>query len=144
MSTEQTVERTEAQAAGSAAEAAEEILAFRSFRLQVLRTRRLSPSFMRVTFTGDDLAAFADNGHDQRIKIILPLPDGTFSPIGDGSDWYFRWRALPEALRNPIRTYTVRAVRREARELDVDFVLHGDISPASRWATYAAPATRSW
>ncbi|MBG0833164.1 siderophore-interacting protein [Planomonospora sp. ID67723] len=130
------------RAAEGAAQEAAEIPAYRPFHLQVLRTSRLSPSFVRVTFTGDDLAGFADNGFDQRIKVILPLADGTFTPLGDGADWYLRWRALPEALRNPIRTYTVRALRQAPRELDVDFVLHGDISPASRWATYAAPGDR--
>ncbi|GIH93306.1 siderophore-interacting protein [Planobispora siamensis] len=125
------------------AEQAEEISAYRPFDVRVLRVRRLSPSFVRITFTGDDLTLFADKGNDQRIKVVLPLPDGTFSPIGQGSDWYQRWRMLPEALRNPIRTYTVRAVRQPAGELDVDFVLHGDSSPASRWATYAAPGHRA-
>ncbi|GGS95746.1 siderophore-interacting protein [Planobispora rosea] len=145
MSIEQSLEQAETRAAGSTAAEGEEIPSFRAFHLQVLRTRRLSPSFMRITFTGDDLDSFADNGFDQRVKVILPLADGTFTPIGDDSDWYLRWRALPEALRNPIRTYTVRAVRQEPlkpAELDIDFVLHGDTSPASRWATYAAPGHR--
>ncbi|WP_281260501.1 siderophore-interacting protein [Pseudosporangium ferrugineum] len=35
--------------------------------------------------------------------------------------------------------YTVRAFRPAVCELDVDFVLHGDTSPASRWAGSAAP-----
>lgn len=33
-----------------------------------------------------------------------------------------------------MRTYTVRAVRPDVRELDVDLVRHGDAGPASRWA----------
>ncbi|GAA2875098.1 siderophore-interacting protein [Streptosporangium fragile] len=127
VSSEQTVERPA------------EAVPFRSFQVRVLRTLRLSPSFVRITFGGEDLADFADNGFDQRIKVILPLPGGGFTPLGDDADWYQRWRALPQELRNPIRTYTVRAVRPGARELDVDFVLHGETSPASRWATYAAP-----
>lgn len=116
-----------------------DILAYRPFHVKVLRTLRLSPSFVRVTFGGEDLSAFADNGFDQRIKVILPLPGGGFTPIGAGADWYQRWRALPAELQNPIRTYTARAVRPERRELDVDFVLHGDTGPASRWVIHAAP-----
>lgn len=128
---EQTVERVE------------EILPYCAFHVRVLRTLRLSPSFLRVTFGGEELSAFADNGFDQRIKLILPLPDGGFTPLGDGADWYQRWRALPSELRNPIRTYTVRAVRPRRCELDIDFVLHGDAGPASRWATHAAPGHRA-
>ncbi|GAA0841449.1 siderophore-interacting protein [Streptosporangium amethystogenes subsp. fukuiense] len=115
---------------------------YRGHHVEVLRTARLSPSFVRVTFGGEDLAGFADKGFDQRIKVILPLPDGSLTPLGDGDDWYQRWRALPQELRNPIRTYTVRAVRPERRELDVDFVLHGETGPASRWATRATPGDR--
>ena len=36
------------------------------------RLERLSPSFVRVTFTGDDLNLFADNGFDQRFKLLFP------------------------------------------------------------------------
>lgn len=123
-------------------ERAAEVPAYRGHRAEVVRTTRLSPSFVRVTFGGEDLAGFADKGFDQRIKVILPLPDGSITPLGDGDDWYQRWRALPDELRNPIRTYTARAVRPELRELDIDFVLHGEVGPASRWATRVSPGDR--
>ncbi|MER5650505.1 siderophore-interacting protein [Streptosporangium sp. NPDC002524] len=123
-------------------ERAAEVPAYRGHRAEVVRTTRLSPNFLRVTFGGEDLAGFADKGFDQRIKVILPLPDGSITPLGDGDDWYQRWRALPEELRNPIRTYTARAVRAELRELDIDFVLHGETGPASRWATRVTPGDR--
>ncbi|WP_433236591.1 siderophore-interacting protein [Streptosporangium sp. CA-135522] len=125
-----------------APERAAEIPAYRAFHVRVLRTARLSPSFVRITFGGEELSGFADNGFDQRIKLILPLPGDRFTPLGDGADWYQQWRALPVELRNPIRTYTVRAVRPGQGELDVDFVLHGDTGPASRWAIHAAPGHR--
>ncbi len=70
------------------------------------------PSFVRVTFTGPDLDRFADNGYDQRIKLALPLPGQAGVLLPQGPDWYARWRALPDHQRNPIRTYTVRAVGR--------------------------------
>ncbi len=105
-----------------------------TFRVRVLATRPLGASFVRVTFTGPDLDRFADNGDDQRIKLIFPRPGGRLPDLPPGDDWYDAWRALPDAERNPMRTYTVRAVRPEARELDVDLVRHGDGGPASRWA----------
>jgi NADPH-dependent ferric siderophore reductase len=116
-----------------------EATAFRLFPVEVRRAERLGPSFVRFTFTGDDLDRFADNGYDQRIKLVLPLPGVGCSTMPAGEDWYARWRTLPDEHRNPIRTYTVRAVRRHLREVDVDMVVHGEVGPASRWATHAAP-----
>jgi NADPH-dependent ferric siderophore reductase len=114
---------------------------YRFFTTTVREVRRLSPSFMRVTFTGDDLDRFADNGFDQRIKLIPPLPDHGHRHLPTGPDWYTEWRELPDERRNPIRTYTVRAVRPQAREVDVDMVLHGVHGPASRWAAEAGPGS---
>jgi NADPH-dependent ferric siderophore reductase len=110
---------------------------YRIFGVRVRRLRRLSPSFLRVTFAGAELAAFADKGFDQRLKLVLPLPDCGVDHMPTGPDWYARWRALPDHRRNPIRTYTVRSVRPAEREVDVDIVLHGDGGPAAQWAQAA-------
>lgn len=120
--------------------------AYRPFRVTVARVHQLSPHFVRVTFTGDDLDAFGVDRLDQRMKIVFPLEGNRMSDFGaddpetiaDGT-WYARWRALPDAERNPFRTYTVRAVRPEDREVDVDMVAHGDGGPASRWLNHARP-----
>jgi len=116
-------------------------LPFRMFAVQVAGVQRLCPSVLRLTFTGDDLDRFADNGFDQRIKFFLPLDCG-YAELLDlraSDDWYGRWRSLPDDRRHPIRTYTARGVRHARREVDVDVVLHGDLGPASRWALSAAP-----
>ncbi|WFE36121.1 siderophore-interacting protein [Micromonospora sp. WMMD975] len=110
---------------------------WRVFTVEVRALRRLGPSFLRVTFTGPDLDRFADNGYDQRIKLALPVVDGAAGELPDGPDWFSRWRDLPAERRSPIRTYTVRAVRPEAYEMDVDMALHGDGGPATRWARRA-------
>jgi NADPH-dependent ferric siderophore reductase len=93
----------------------------------------MSPSFTRITFRCDDFASFGTDLLDQRIKIIFPLDGVGISDLGDGYDWYPRWRELPIEERNPFRTYTVRAVRQSEREVDVDFVSHGDGGPAAKW-----------
>ena len=118
---------------------------YRTYRTTVAHRTQLSPNFLRVTLTGPDLVHFGTAGLDQRIKLILPLPDGSFTDVGQFDEtvgmmeWYRRWRELPDETRNPIRTYTIRAVRPEVREIDVDFVLHGTEGPASAWASAAAP-----
>ena len=118
--------------------AAPPITAYRPFAAEVARVQRLSPSFLRVTFTGPSFGDLAPNGFDQRIKVLLPTAAGGLRDCPHGDDWYAEWRALPEDRRNPMRTYTVRAARPEQREIDVDFVLHGSTGPASAWAETAA------
>ncbi|MFD1714078.1 siderophore-interacting protein [Amnibacterium flavum] len=117
---------------------------YRPYRVRVARIQRLSSTFLRVTFSGPDLDVFGTDGLDQRIKLVLPIPGIGFSDFGvddeevlaEGS-WYLRWRQLPDHARNPIRTYTVRSIRPDDNEIDVDFVCHGDSGPASSWVTRA-------
>jgi NADPH-dependent ferric siderophore reductase len=102
--------------------------------VRVAATTRLSPSFVRVTFTGPELDRVAPTGRDQRIKLVLPLPDDGLDPVLMTDSWYQVWRSLPDHRRHPIRTYTMRALRPQQRELDVDVVRHGPTGPAGRWA----------
>ncbi|MEV0395104.1 siderophore-interacting protein [Polymorphospora rubra] len=124
--------------------APETVTPWRPFHTQTARLRRLSPSFLRATFTGTDLDRFADLGYDLRIKLVFPLAEHGFRTLPVGPDWYRRWRSLPADQRNPFRTYTVRAARCADREIDVDLVLHdgGPHGPAARWAATARPGDR--
>ena len=100
----------------------------------------LSPHFVRVTFTGVDLRHFGTAGLDQRIKVVFPFAAGGYADFGQSEaagDWYDRWRRLPDAQRNVFRTYTVRRIDPDARELDVDFVVHEHAGPAGAWAASA-------
>ncbi len=104
--------------------------AYRAFEVEVARARRLSPSFLRMTFTGPDLDEFATTGLDQRVKLVLPAACGARIDVRQFAtdDWYVGWRAKPDDEREPLRTYTIRAVRPHEREVDGDVVLHG-VSP---------------
>ncbi|RPF33720.1 siderophore-interacting protein [Streptomyces sp. TLI_185] len=117
---------------------------FRFFSLQVVRTRRLGPSLVRVTFVGEDLKHFASHGRDQSLSLFLPHP-GQSEPavpyeLGDG--WWQGWRELPDGVRAVMRSYTLRSLRRDPDEIDIDFVLHTPAGPASRWAAKAAAGDR--
>ncbi|MFK3984435.1 siderophore-interacting protein [Micromonospora sp. NPDC050397] len=115
--------------------------AWRQFPAEVARLHRLSRSFLRATLTGQDLDRFADNGYDQRFKLVFPLPGSGFRHLPSGPDWYARWRTLPMEWRNPFRTYTVRSVRQHAREIDVDLVLHGaSADPAHHYVPGTKPS----
>jgi NADPH-dependent ferric siderophore reductase len=116
---------------------------FDLFPVQVAAVRRLSPSLVRVTFAGETLRHFADNGYDQRFKLIFPAPACGFDKMPTSERWYSELRALPEEEQCGVRTYTVRAVRRQAREVDVDMVVHearteAECGPALRWLREAA------
>lgn len=115
-------------------------------RVTVAAVARISPSFVRVTFTGADLAELGTPGHtlDQRIKLIFPGSAGR-TPAFDtaGDDWYGWWLALPEESRGSMRTYSVRELTVDdlGTTVVVDFVLHlepGLTGPASLWASTAS------
>lgn len=118
---------------------------FEFFPLHVLRTERISPSVTRVTLGGPSLVRFASGGRDQRFKLFLPHP-GQHEPLVPteaGTEWFPRWRAMAPSQRAVMRSYSVRALRHDPHELDIDFALHGDTGPASRWAGTAQPGDRA-
>ncbi|MFF5189529.1 siderophore-interacting protein [Streptomyces sp. NPDC000345] len=117
---------------------------FRFFSLRVARTRRLGSSLVRVSFAGEDLRHFFSDGRDQSLSLFLPHP-GQPEPavpfeLGDG--WWQGWRELPDDVRAVMRSYTLRAMRRDPDEIDIDFVLHTPAGPASAWAARAAAGDR--
>ncbi|MEV0729491.1 siderophore-interacting protein [Polymorphospora sp. NPDC050346] len=99
--------------------------------------RRLSPTFTRVTLAGESLADFAGHGFDQRINLLFLTDEAEHLGYVGEPDWFGRWRDTPTGRRAPLRTYTVRSFRPADRELDIDFVVHGDTGPATRFATTA-------
>ncbi|MFD8549233.1 siderophore-interacting protein [Streptomyces sp. NPDC059649] len=124
---------------------------FRFFDVHVVRSRRLGPSMVRITFGGERLDELASGGRDQRFKLFLPQPHQdrpVFDDLGDG--WYTAWRAQDPAERAVMRSYTIREQRPDSGEFDVDFALHGAEpgasvakgGPASRWAAAARPGDR--
>lgn len=116
---------------------------FRLYEVEVKRIETISPTYRRVTFTGPLCDGIADNRYDQRIKFLLPTET---APVDDfplePTTWYQRWRELPDEKRMPMRTYTIREVRSELAEFDVDVALHGRLGPASSWTLDARPGDR--
>ena len=94
----------------------------------VKRVQTLTPRMVRVTFTSPELADFGWNGPAAHIKLIFAA-DG--APKANAPS-----AAAAAEPRATTRTYTPRRFDRAARELDVDFVLHGE-GPASTWASQA-------
>ncbi|WP_075795876.1 siderophore-interacting protein [Massilia putida] len=82
--------------------------------LTVARIEPLGPGFVAITFTGETLADFTSLSFDDHVKFIVADDDGA-------------------QVR---RDYTPRRFNREARELVIEFALHGD-GKASNWARRA-------
>jgi NADPH-dependent ferric siderophore reductase len=93
------------------------------YAVRVRRVARLSPRMVRVTFGGEALGEFIWNGPAAHLKLIF-ADQGAERPTGEA--------------RPVMRTYTPRRFDLAARELEVDFVIHG-AGPASDWAAQAAP-----
>lgn len=113
----------------------------------VVRSERLSEHFVRVTLGG--LAGLEPRGADHWCRLffsregqdVLALPSST-TELG----WYLQYLATPRARRPWVRAYTLRDVRPELGEADIDFVIHvdddGHMGPAARFALGAEPGVR--
>ncbi|HCA88243.1 MAG TPA: NADPH-dependent ferric siderophore reductase [Streptomyces sp.] len=108
-----------------------------SRRARVIRTERLTPLMVRVVLGGDGLAGLeAGKFTDHYIKLLFPVPGVTHPEPFDIA----RIRAeLPRDQWPRPRTYTVRSWDADARELAVDFVVHGDEGLAAPWAAACRP-----
>lgn len=91
------------------------------YNMEVLETRRISPSCLRITLGGAGMADFPAGSAGGYIKLMPIKPADGSKPL--------------------MRTYTIRSQRQG--EIDVDFALHGEgdaaPGPATQWALAAAP-----
>jgi len=80
-------------------------------KITVTHVETLTPQFRRITFNDDSLADFASASFDDHVKVF----------VGDAR-----------------RDYTPRRFDNAARELVIEFALHGE-GPAAEWAAQAVP-----
>ncbi|OLF18156.1 hypothetical protein BU204_07840 [Actinophytocola xanthii] len=111
------------------------------FRMTVHAVTDLSEHLRRVTFRAPELTRHETNGPDEYFGLLMPPPGhaAVTMPSADRLNVRQAIRALPEDQRPDLRWYTIRRLRREVGEIDVDIVLHGDAGPGSRWAGAARP-----
>lgn len=88
----------------------------KEWSLKVIDTSEITPRMRRVVLTADDLEGFEPKpGQD----VVLMLPDAE-GALGR-------------------RHYTIRRHDPAARRIDIDVVMHGDSTPATRWALGSLP-----
>ena len=86
-------------------------------QITVTNVEQLTPHFRRITFTDESLSDFVSASFDDHVKVFVAPADGG------------------EPAR---RDYTPRSFDNAARELVIEFALHGD-GPVAEWAAQAAP-----
>lgn len=106
---------------------------------EVVRTEQLTPHLIRVVLGGSGFDTFTPNDYtDAYVKIVF---------VGDGIDvgalpqplTLDSFKTLPADQQPTVRTFTVRRVDPERREISVDFVVHGNHGVAGPWAASATP-----
>lgn len=124
---------------------------YRPFAVRLSARERLSPSFVRITLAGDDLATCGAILLDQRVKLLFGVRE-VLDALVVAPDWYPAWLALPDVDRPVLRTYTLSAVRADAdgsAEVDIDVAIHAvgegegaaEGSPGLRFALHAPLGT---
>jgi NADPH-dependent ferric siderophore reductase len=118
----------------------------RPVRLTVVRTEQVAPSMRRIVLGGDGYAAFESaylgmrQPYTDAYGKLVFLADGFEYP--EPLDLDVVKETMPQEAWPVLRTYTIRWVDLGARELAIDFVIHGadgGEGVAGPWAAAAAP-----
>jgi NADPH-dependent ferric siderophore reductase len=106
-------------------------------RATVVSSTWLSPSMVRLVFTGPDLEVMRDLPYtDHYVKVLFAAAEASYA-----------WPFDPEQVRAerspeqwPVtRTYTVRSYDPATNTMALDFVVHGDEGLAGPWARRVKP-----
>jgi NADPH-dependent ferric siderophore reductase len=109
---------------------------------EVVRTEQISPHMVRVVLGGKGFDTFTPNGHtDAYVKLMFVDDDLDVSAL-DRPLTADSFDGFPPEKRPTVRTYTVRRVDAERREIAIDFVVHGEHGVAGPWAASAQPGQR--
>ena len=98
----------------------------------------LTPHMTRVTLFGPEFADLTYQASDHYVRLLLPRASQTEPQLPTSEQWWPEMVAMPAAQRPILRNYTVAAIRPAVAEVDIDFVVHGDSGPATRWVNRAA------
>lgn len=105
--------------------------------LTVSRKEYITPHYIRVYLTGDNVQKIANTTIGVNNKILIPPAGCSAVYLPEFDDDKKQWKPQPDEIRPFIRTYTHRGIDLEKNEIWIDFVAHGDEGPASAWAIAA-------
>jgi len=101
--------------------------------LTVVNNIQLSPNMRRITLGGDNMAGFPVGRESANFKLLLPREGQLVPNLSTDKN------KTSDEEKAIVRTYTVRKYYPEKEQVDVDFFIHRDPGPASRWALHALP-----
>ncbi|MEM1104762.1 MAG: siderophore-interacting protein [Pseudomonadota bacterium] len=92
---------------------------------------QLCEHMVRVTLSSDLIADFPSDCAGAHLKLVVP---------GKGeSDGAFEAFVSKANFKTEMRTYTIRHIRRDVSEIDVDIVAHGDLGRVGPWSRRTRP-----
>jgi NADPH-dependent ferric siderophore reductase len=106
---------------------------------EVLRSEQLTPHLTRVVLGGSGFDTFTPNDStDAYVKMVF-VSDGVDVDALPQPLTLDSFKTLPVEQQPTVRTYTVRRVDTERREIAIDFVVHGEQGVAGPWAASVTP-----
>lgn len=106
---------------------------------EVVSTQVLTPQLVRIVLGGPGLDGFAAPGGSDSYVNASFVPEGAPYDVPFDDEAV---RELPREHRPFPRRFTVRHWDSARRLLTLDFVVHGDVGRAGRWAQHARPGDR--
>lgn len=108
--------------------------------VEVLRVRDVTPQMRRITLGGEEMRDYPSVRQGAHVKLFFPRPGQEAPALPTFGEDGPRWP--PDKERPFSRPYTVRHMRTETGEMDLDFFLHDPGGPATEWALRAAPGAK--
>jgi len=106
---------------------------------QVISSEQLTPHMIRLVLGGSGFDTFKPSEFaDSYVKFVIVRDDVDVSALPQPLT-LDSFNELPEEQRPVVRTYTIRRVDPDRREITVDFVVHGEHGAAGPWAASAQP-----
>lgn len=106
---------------------------------EVVEVVRLTPRLVRIVLGGEGLAGYTPTDWTDQYVNALFVPDGAPYEVPFDAD---EARQLEPRHRPVGRRYTIRWWDPTTRRVAIDFVVHGDVGTAGRWAANARPGDR--
>ena len=104
------------------------------FEVTVTRVVELNPVMRRITLSAPEIRDYSLLGPDEYFGLFMPPADApVVTPPDDERDPRSAVAAMDDAVRPQLRWYTIRMLRPEHAEIDVDIVDVGHDGPGARW-----------
>ncbi|MFC0227295.1 siderophore-interacting protein [Serratia aquatilis] len=110
------------------------------YLIEVAKLCDITPHLRRITFSAPDLHDYPSESAAAHIKVFLPREGQAQPDLPTLSENGPVWPA--DAVHPLIRTYSIRAVRPELGEIDIEFALHDHSGPAVDFARKAKPGDK--